>query len=102
MGWPSARGTVGTAEGAGVSGRIPRDGKEYCCQRAREPQSIPRMDFEAHIVFIWMLLLKKSLACFLVKGFAEMFPLPLKLRAERDGSTRRAWQCTHGRGGMEV
>lgn len=98
VGWPSARGTVGTAQGAGVSGCVPRDGKEYCCQRAREPQSILRTDFEAHIVFIWMLLLKKSLACFLVKEFAEMFPLPLQLRPEKDGSTRGAWLCTHGRG----
>lgn len=48
------------------------------------------MDFEAHIVFIWMLLLKKSLACFLVEQFAEMFPLLLQLRPEPDGSTHGA------------
>lgn len=55
------------------------------------------MDFEAHIVFIWMLL-KKSLACFLVKQFAEMFPLLPQLRPERDGSTHGARPCSGGPG----
>lgn len=76
--------------GAGLSGCVPRGGEEHCCQKAREPQSILRTDFEAHIVFIWMLLLKKSLACFLVKQFAEMFPLLLQLRPETDRSAQGA------------
>jgi len=88
-------------EGAGVPGCVPGDGGEYCCQKAHEPQSILRTDFEAHIVFIWMLLLKKSLACFLVKLFAEIFPLLLQLRPETDGSTHRASPCgTWARGEM--
>lgn len=63
------------------------------------------MDFEAHIVFIWMLLLKKSLACFLVEQFAEMFPLLLQLRPEPDGSTHTGPDRAHvgkGRDGMEA
>lgn len=41
------------------------------------------MDFEAQLVLIWRLLLKKeALACFLVKYFAQMFPPLLELETE--------------------
>lgn len=91
VGWLSGEGHhEHHGKGLVFLGALPGMERSIAVQKAREPQCIPRTDFEAHIVFIWMLYLKKSLACFLVKQFAEMFPLLLQLRPETDGSTHGA------------